>query len=253
MQLNPSIFEKDLRQLMASQSIAEIDYALLRAGLICLSQIYEFGEVSGIAMIDTSFSNQALEKYDPLGFTWGTADRKTRVAAYARSLEKCKKLYGNKRLSSEEMAAFRASTAGKEWRAILKESENINVDDPKAVVTVDKVMSTPLLGAIYSTTLNLDHAALEKMYGDKAPTGVFQEIVATMVMCRMGENCSPTSPVSEQLCWMNGICKPNLTADEAMLANLMERGFNTDALNAYVNAIYVRMLARDLTLFRRNN
>jgi|GEM_PF-4931386 len=47
------------------------------------------------------------------------------------------------------------------------------------------------------------------------------------------------------------IRKTNVNADEAILANMAERGINKDALNDYVNATYARLLARGVSLFAR--
>ena len=108
-----------------------------------------------------------------------------------------------------------------------------------------------MFGKIILSLYSLDHSALDEAYGVKSEEMFFRDSVVTMLLCRLGENCDSSGILSEQLCWQSAICKPNVNAYEAILANMRERGINTDALNDYVNATYARFVARDVSLFVR--
>jgi hypothetical protein len=247
-----SVFGKSIRELLRSPSISQIDYALVRIPISCTA--FVLGE-PGIKLIDNQFSRTVIDRYPAGSFHFGTAQRTERIAAYQRSLKLCSKLYEGKAIAQEERDRVLAGSAGREQREISLQIRTLLMGspspaDPQVTLALGKVFSEPMLGLATSLFLSkLDYSNLEAAYGGQVSPVAWREIVSTLLLCNLGENCSAGSALTEQLCWQNAICMPNARADDAILASLSQRGVNTAALNEFVGRTYSRIVNRDTTMF----
>jgi hypothetical protein len=247
-----SFFGKSIRELLRSPSISQIDYALVRIPISCTA--FVLGE-PGIKLIDNQFSRTVIDRYPAGSCHFGTAQRTERIAAYQRSLKLCSKLYEGKAIAQEERDRVLAGSAGREQREISLQIRTLLMGspspaDPQVTLALGKVFSEPMLGLATSLFLSkLDYSNLEAAYGAQVSPVAWREIVSTLLLCNLGENCSAGSALTEQLCWQNAICMPNARADDAILASLSQRGVNTAALNEFVGRTYSRIVNRDTTMF----
>jgi hypothetical protein len=251
-----SFFGKSVRELLRSSSISQIDYALVRIPLSCTA--FVLGE-PGIKLIDNQFSRTVIDRYPVGSFHFGTAQRTERIAAYQRSLKLCGELYEGKAIAQEERDRVLAGSAGREQRELSLQIRTLLMGspspaDPQVKLALDKVFSEPMLGLATSLFLSkLDYSNLEAAYGAQVSPVAWREIVSTLLLCNLGENCSAGSALTEQLCWQNAICMPNARADDAILASLSQRGVNTAALNEFVGKTYSRIVNRDTSMFFEKN
>ena len=247
----PSFFGKSVRELLRSPSISQIDY-VSRIQLNCLA--FFLGE-PGVKLIDNQFSRTVIDRFPAGSFHFGTAQRTERIAAYQRSLKLCGELYEGRAISQEESDSARASDAGKEHLAIIRLLKDSPLRaDPEVKLALSKVFSEPMLfQATRFFFSHLDYSNLEAAYGAQVSPVAWQEIVSTMLLCNLGENCGAGSALTEQLCWQNAICKPNARADDAILASLSQRGVDTAALNEFVGRTYSRIVNRDTSMFFEKN
>jgi hypothetical protein len=251
----PSFFGKSVRELLRSPSISQIDY-VSRIQLNCFA--FVLGE-RGIKLIDDlidyQLSQMKIDRLPAGSFGFGTAQRTERIAAYQRSLKLCSKLYEGKAIAQEERDRVLAGSAGREQREISLQIRTLLMGspspaDPQVTLALGKVFSEPMLGLATSLFLSkLDYSNLEAAYGAQVSPVAWREIVSTLLLCNLGENCSAGSALTEQLCWQNAICMPNARADDAILASLSQRGVNTAALNEFVGRTYSRIVNRDTTMF----
>ena len=246
-----SFFGKSVRELLRSPSISQIDY-VSRIQLNCLA--FFLGE-PGVKLIDNQFSRTVIDRFPAGSFHFGTAQRTERIAAYQRSLKLCGELYEGRAISQEESDSARASDAGKEHLAIIRLLKDSPLRaDPEVKLALSKVFSEPMLfQATRFFFSHLDYSNLEAAYGAQVSPVAWQEIVSTMLLCNLGENCGAGSALTEQLCWQNAICKPNARADDAILASLSQRGVDTAALNEFVGRTYSRIVNRDTSMFFEKN
>jgi len=250
--ITQSFFGKNVRELLRSSSISQIDYALMRIPLSC--RAFVLGE-PGVKLIDNQFSRTVIDRYPAGSFHFGTAQRTERIAAYQRSLKLCGELYEGRAIEQEERDRVLEGSAGREQREISLQIRTLLMGspspaDPQVKLALSKVFSEPMLGLATSLFLSkLDYSNLEAAYGAQVSPVAWREIVSTMLLCNLGENCSAGSALTEQLCWQNAICMPNARADDAILASLSQRGVNTAALNEFVGKTYSRIADRDTTMF----
>ena len=250
-----SFFGKSVRELLRSPSISQIDY-VSRIQLNCFA--FVLGE-PGIKLIDDlidyQLSQMKIDRLPAGSFGFGTAQRTERIAAYQRSLKLCGELYEGRAISQEESDSARASDAGKEHLAIIRLLKDSPLRaDPEVKLALSKVFSEPMLfQATRFFFSHLDYSNLEAAYGAQVSPVAWQEIVSTMLLCNLGENCGAGSALTEQLCWQNAICKPNARADDAILASLSQRGVDTAALNEFVGRTYSRIVNRDTSMFFEKN
>jgi hypothetical protein len=250
----PSFFGKSVRELLRSPSISQIDY-VSRIQLNCFA--FVLGE-PGIKLIDDLIDDQlSRRKIDRLpagSFDFGTAQRTERIAAYQRSLKLCGELFEGRAISQEESDSARASDAGKEHLAIIRLLHGSPLRaDPEVKLALSKVFSEPMLFQATGLFLShLDYSSLEAAYGAPVSPDV-RVIVSTLLLCNLGENCGAGSALTEQLCWLDAICKPNARADDAILASLSQRGVDTAALNEFVGRTYSQIVNRDTSMFFEKN
>ena len=251
----PSFFGKSVRELLRSPSISQIDY-VSRIQLNCFA--FVLGE-PGIKLIDDlidyQLSQMKIDRLPAGSFGFGTAQRTERIAAYQRSLKLCGELFEGRAISQEERDSARASAAGKEHLAIIRLLKDSPLRaDPEVKLALSKVFSEPMLfQATRFFFSHLDYSNLEAAYGAQVSPVAWQEIVSTMLLCNLGENCGAGSALTEQLCWQDAICKPNARADDAILASLSQRGVDTAALNEFVGRTYSRIVNRDTSMFFEKN
>jgi hypothetical protein len=246
----PSFFGKSVRELLRSPSISQIDY-VSRIQLNCFA--FVLGE-PGIKLIDNQFSRTVIDRYPAGSFHFGTAQRTERIAAYQRSLKLCGELFEGRAISQEERDSARASDAGKEHLAIIRLLHGSPLRaDPEVKLALSKVFSEPMLFQATGLFLShLDYSSLEAAYGAPVSPDV-RVIVSTLLLCNLGENCGAGSALTEQLCWLDAICKPNARADDAILASLSQRGVDTAALNEFVGRTYSQIVNRDTSMFFEKN
>ena len=236
------LFNESARTLMHSNVLAKIDYGRHRATLECRSLAYH-GDGIGAVRANTL----------PAENTWlhfGDATEAMRLAGFSRSMEKCGKLFGGVRYSSEEMVATSALPGVAQVEAIrmtLRAADDF--DDPKTKVALLQAVTEPMLSTLGSLLLNkLDYSELAKSYGENGATSL-QNLVFELVLCRMGDDCDRGGIVTEQLCWQSGICGDRV--EDAIFASLRDRGLDTTALNQFVTRVQQSLVAGDTSIFRK--
>jgi hypothetical protein len=205
-------------------------------------------------LIDYQLSQMKIDRLPAGSFGFGTAQRTERIAAYQRSLKLCGELFEGRAISQEERDSARASDAGKEHLAIIRLLHGSPLRaDPEVKLALSKVFSEPMLFQATGLFLShLDYSSLEAAYGAPVSPDV-RVIVSTLLLCNLGENCGAGSALTEQLCWLDAICKPNARADDAILASLSQRGVDTAALNEFVGRTYSQIVNRDTSMFFEKN
>jgi hypothetical protein len=245
------LFDKPVRSLTNSNSLAKIDYAMSRIRAQCMSVVYNS---NGVKPIEDNFSAAAIRSFGEGALNFGRAVNATRSAAYARSIEKCGKLYESERLSQKEIDALDSRPEGKAYQALREALFSNDVpkdfDSPQIKTAVEKVVAEPMFGLLSRLLLShLEYEPLNNSYAGSVLPGAFPDIVSTLVLCRMGDDCGQGGVVTEQLCWLNAIC--GVRAEDAIMANMVERGIDVTALNEYVARVHRALQTGDTSIFRK--
>ncbi len=202
-----------------------------------VTQIREFGPGPAIA---------AGEK----ALITGGASEAVRLAAYARSYEKCARLYELRQLTGEEASRFRMLPSVKKYAEVGAELRKAkNFERPETRAALDLAISEPMLGLLSSLTLELDLQDLSKSYPEETVGPGLETMVMMLVLCKMGDDCDRGGIVTDQLCWAFAICGDRV--EDAIRASLVQRGIDPVPLDQFVNRIAERLHARDTTIFRK--
>jgi hypothetical protein len=245
------LFDKPVRALIDSNSLAKIDYAIYRIRPQCSSVTYNS---NGIKPIEDNFSATAISSFGEGALNFGRATKAARYAAYARSIEKCSKLYEASSLSQQEVDALDSRPMGREYAALRETLFAHDVpkdfDSTQMKVAVEKIASEPMFGLLSRLLLShLEYEPLTNSYKGNVLPEAFPDIVTTLVLCRMGDDCGQGGIVTEQLCWLNAICGSR--AEDAIMANLVERGIDVTTLNEYVSRVHRALQTQDTSVFRK--
>ena len=240
------LFNESARSLMQSNVLAKIDYGRHRTFVECRSLAF-YGD--GVAAIRANMLPIAA-KTDNSWLHYGDAADETRLKGFSRSVERCEKLFGAARYSSEEMVASSALPGVAQVEAIRATLRAANdFEDPKTKAVLAHAVSEPLFSAVGSLLLNkLDYSELAKSYGENGAISL-QNLVYELVLCRMGDDCDRGGIVTEQLCWASAICGDRV--EDAIYANLRSRGLDTTALNQFVTRVHQALLLGDTSIFRK--
>ena len=248
---NLGLFDESASSLLRSNDLTKVDYALIRLGTQCLSLLRgdsPDGATRAELVRDAWHVHSKLTGAEAL--LVGSASTDARLAGLSRSIESCSKFHAGGVLSAEEAAALRSQPVFLERLALgrtLRDAKNFNDEDVKAALS--KIVNGPLFGALESVMYNnLDYGGLEKSFTSDQIAN-FPTLVVTLVLCRMGDDCARGGIVTEQLCWQNGICGDN--TEEAIWANLRDRGLDTTALNQFVTRVHQALLSGDTSIFRK--
>jgi hypothetical protein len=245
------LFDQSIRTLINSKSLARIDYALYRIGPQCMSVTYNS---NGVKPIEDNFSASTIRSFGEKAFNFGRATNTARYAAYVRSIEKCSKLYEAARVTQQEFDALKSRPEGKEYAALQEKlfvfGTPQDYEAPQLKEAVGKVVSEPMFGLLSRLLLShLEYESLNNAYTNKVQPNAFPDIVTTLVLCRMGDDCGQSGIVTEQLCWLNAIC--GFRAEDAIMANLIERGIDVTALNEFVSRVHSALQTQDTSIFRK--
>jgi hypothetical protein len=246
-----SLFDTPIRSLIHSDSLAKMDYALFRMELLCKSVSYNS---NGVKMIEEHLSAAAIRGFGEGALNFGRATDAMRSAAYARSIAKCLKLHESGLLSQQERDAFNARPEGKTYRALTQtlfpHDAPTDFGTPAAKVAIEKAVAEPMFGVLYRLLLShVEYESLSRAYAGSVLPSSWPDIVSTLVLCRMGDDCGQGGLVTEQLCWQHAICGAN--AEDAVIANMVERGIDVTALNATVTRVHRALQAGDTSIFRK--
>jgi hypothetical protein len=238
------LFNATARDMIRSNSLAKIDYAMSRLLVECQAiiagnesdkQIKEYGPGPSIATGEKSLIT-------------GNASDDERRAAHRRSYEKCAKFYDYVQISPEEMAQFRAMPNVKLYQNLAKELYDVNkYDRAAAIAAFDTVISEPMLGRLQSLAMKLDLKEVYEAYPPETVGTGHETLVMTLLLCKMGDDCDRNGIVTDQLCWLFAICGNRV--DEAVRASLSARGIDPAPLDRFVNRLVERLQARDMIIF----
>ena len=180
----------------------------------------------------------------------GNATEEIRAAGFSQSLDRCSAYFEGVTLSDHELASIRTLPGVSEVLTIMRKlSAAVDFDDGSAKAALSQAVAGPMLGTLESLILSkVDYGALASAYS-KEQVESLRALVADILLCRMGDDCARGGIVNTQLCWENGICGDN--AEEAIWANLRDRGLDTTALNQFVTRVHQALIAGDTSIFRK--
>ena len=239
------IYNESARSLMRSNSLAKIDYGFARLRSVCLS--FLSGQ-DGVTAVKKLRPLAQVAKGEEL--LTGNASLEERLAGFQRSLERCSRLYDGEKLSEDELNSVGALPAVIQYRALRNTLNNAkDFDSPEMVAAVSTAVSGPMFEAMVPLLFShVDYAELTNAYG-KERGDALRGLTFPLVLCRMGDDCGPGGTVTEQLCWQFGICGQRV--EEAIFANLRDRGLDTTAFSQFVFKIHQALQAGDTSIFRK--
>lgn len=240
------LFNENARSLMRSGNLAKTDYGLFRMRTECLSFLHGVNDAKSLR--DYLPSAPIRELGGNLGV--GPATEAMRLAGLQRSLEKCTKLYEGVRIREEEHAAIGALPTVVQYRTILRTlSTSSDFNNPETISALSKAVTEPLFGALSALLVNkVDYSELVDAYGREQAIPLYS-LVVPLVLCRMGDDCGPGGLVTEQLCWINGICGNRV--DDAIWSTLRGQGLDTRVMEQFVTRVHTALQNRDPSIFKK--
>ena len=241
-----ALFNESARSLLRSTEIAKVDYALLRLGTRCIAFPSRGDPV--VAVRGRGLTLARVKGSDAL--VVGNASEETRGAGFTQSLDRCSAYFEGSALSDSELASIRMLPAVSQALAIMRKltaTEDFNDESAKAALA--QAVSGPMFGTLESLILSkVDYGGLTSSYSQEQ-TDSLRTLIADIVLCRMGDDCARGGIVNAQLCWENGICGDRV--EDAIFANLRDRGLDTTALNQFVTRVHQALLSGDTSIFRK--
>ena len=239
------IYNESVRSLIRSNSLAKIDYGFARLHSVCRS--FLSGQ-DGVTAVRKFPSLAQLDKGDELVI--GNATVEERLVGFQRSLDRCTKLYEGAKLSEAELVSAGAQPSIVQYRALRNAlGDANNFESPQTVAALSTAVAGPMFAALTPLLFSkVDYAELANAYG-KERSDALRALTFPLVLCRMGDDCGPGGTVTEQLCWEWGICGQHV--EEAIFANLRDRGLDTTAFSQFVFKIHQALQAGDTSIFRK--
>ena len=239
------LYNESVRSLMRANSFAKVDYGLFQLQNVCRSFLQ--GE-DGVTAVRSSPSLPQARKSDELMI--GNATEATRVAGFHRSRDKCTKLYEGVKLSQAELDAIGVQTNVVHYRTTLNTLGTArNFASPEITSALSDAVAGPMFGALSPLLASkVDYIELVNAYGQERADAL-RSLTIPLVLCRMGDDCGSGGLVTEQMCWENGICGDGV--EDAIFANLRDRGLDTTAFNQFVTRLHQALQSRDTSIFRK--
>lgn len=242
-----ALFNQNARTLITSSELAKVDYGMLRSRALCVSFSLENDPTKTVREFGYSLSTF---KGAEGALLIGNADEQVRSAAFSRSFERCRVLL-EPGLSDKEYADLAKLPLPAQARAITRQlgSMTASFDEPYMNTVLTQAVNGPMYGALALLMVRkLDYGDLETSYSQDQISAL-SSLVVDLVLCRMGDDCAGGGFLNTQLCWQNGICGDN--TEEAIWANLRDRGLDTTALNLFVTRVHQALQAGDTSIFRK--
>ena len=240
------LFNESARSLLRSTEIAKIDYGLLRLRTRCIA--FPSGGDATTAVKERGLWLARVKGSDAL--VVGNASEEVRAAGFAQSFDRCSAYFEGTALSDYELSSIRALPAASQALAITRKlSTTEDFNEESAKVALSLAVSGPMFGTLESLVLSkVDYGGLTSSYSQEQVNSL-RAFVVEIVLCRMGDDCARGGIVNAQLCWENGICGDN--TEEAIWANLRDRGLDTTALNQFVTRVHQALVIGDTSIFRK--
>ncbi|MCY7388487.1 MAG: hypothetical protein LH481_10555 [Burkholderiales bacterium] len=241
------LFNENARSMIHSGKLAKIDYGLLMLRNSCMS-LYMYGGDGTKAVMERAVM-ASLPKLGA-GLDVGSATEEMRFAGFQRSLERCTKITGAP-FTAQERESDRALLSVVRYQGLLMTLHDAkDFTNPEAKAALSQAVSEPMFGALASVLLNkVDYSELANGYGKEQVIPLWQ-LVNPLVLCRMGDDCGPGGIVTEQLCWLHGICGDNV--EEAIWATLRGNGLNTRVMEQFVSRVHQGLVNRDPSIFKKS-
>ncbi len=249
--LGPSIGRSSVKELLSSNNAALVEYALTRLRRICGG--YETDPPAD------DFKKLVLARvadvYTPADKLPGKGTPNERLSALNAFHKQCREITGGVKISRVEIeAAIRSIEASgfpmRDWMsARYKLGRREAMTNEATAELGQKLLQSQLIGEIGILMSDVNSYELAQIAGEEQ-VGNLQTIAYDYIlMCRMGEDCSPGSLASNRFCAENGYCGGHV--EETLMNHFHKAGFDWSLFDKYVSRLQNAVLTGDITIFRK--
>jgi hypothetical protein len=246
-----SVGRSTVREMLSSKNIVLIDYALHRLHRVCSAWQDDNGTESLTKYVAARTESSPLES-DKVA---GTGTKAQRMAAAEKMLLICRGLMAEGKLSRSEMDAATATieALGFSLRDWIKARSALGRRDAMLNETTaelgQKIFQLQLLGEISNIMLDVNAYELPQIFGADNAFALQGLAANYILMCRMGEDCSPNSLASSRFCAEEGYCGGHV--EETLMNHFHKSGLDWSLFDKYVNRLQSTILTGDVTIFRK--
>lgn len=237
----------NLRTLSRSINLTKVDYADYRLSLYCSGAISR-PHMRTVEQLKALMETQ--QTWPPNGKVFlGGATYAQRHESALQFDKICSDSLEGHELSDSDHLAAKTNPQLDRLRAISREVGAARADfaDPVTKAALEIVVTAPLYGLLESTLLlKLDYSALGEAY-PAIPVDYFGQLVAPLLLCRMGDDCGPNGYQTLRLCRDQGICGSDF--ENALWNHFQGIGFNAQPLRDFIDQRHRALIVRDFSIF----
>lgn len=234
--------------LMLSQNRVVVEYALHRAHSNCSSFMTSSKAIENVTSPANPFAN-GLPMPAPINST-----KELREQAALDMHRKCIAFIGDFVL--DEAARKRAYDRTPELQAIIKArivaKDRYGVyayGEPSNPALMDKVLQEPYFGLLASSKYFFEENELPTIAGKEFTPALTELGIDYLLMCRLGEDCSPGSFTSNRMCALTGLCGGYV--EDTLIKYFQGAGLNWSLFDVYVRRIQLATTTGDTSVFRK--
>jgi hypothetical protein len=234
--------------LMNSQNSVLVEYALNRAHINCSSFMTASTAIENVTSPANPFAN-GLPMPAPINST-----KELRERAALDMHKKCIAYMGDFVL--DDAARKQAYNRFPELQAIIK--ARIDAKDRYGVYAygeasnpalMDKVLQGPYFGLLALSKYWFEENELPTIAGKEFNPAFTELAVDYLLMCRLGEDCSPGSFTSNRMCALTGLCGGYV--EDTLIKYFQGAGLNWSLFDSYVRRIQLATTSGDISVFRK--
>jgi hypothetical protein len=237
----PGMFNQSMRALIASDDPYKIDYGIFRLSIVCagISRDEPITQAEHYIELSKDHSDGVL----------GNANPADRVQASIRAAKKCKE--ADAAFSDEEIRANREKAIRLQspyFKLVkLRNGESFDFTNPEVERLMIEIIKKPYLGSIsMQPIMSLDFAELD---GNGSVIGESQRMIAqTLILCRLGDDCSSGSLVSETFCVKHGVCGGRV--EDALINYYASNNLDFGPMDRFVRRIQDAFARGDTSVFQ---
>ncbi len=232
--------------LMHSQNSVLVEYALNRAYWNCSFYLNPSTAIETVTSPANPFAN-GLPMPAPIN-----SSKELRERAALDMHKKCIAFLGNFEL--DDAARKRALEQLPELQAIIKARIAARdrygayaYGEPSDPALMSKVLQGPYFGLLALSKYSFEENVLPTIAGQQYTPAFTELAVDYLLMCRLGEDCSPGSFNSNRICALTGLCGGYV--EDTLAKYFQEAGLNWSLFDSFVRRIQLATTTGDISVY----